>query len=76
MDADGLVDALRQNRRRDRVDQVPGTVVSTDPLQVDVDGGGTVFAVAVSKLPSVDDRVLVEFRSRQAFVIGVVGGFA
>ena len=76
MDADVLVDALRQNRRRDRVDQVPGTVVSTDPLQVDVDGGGTVFAVAVSKLPSVDDRVLVEFRSRQAFVIGVVGGFA
>ena len=76
MDADVLVDALRQKRRRDGVDLVRGTVVSTDPLQVEVDGGGTVFAVAVSKLPSVDDRVLVEFRSRQAFVIGVVGGFA
>lgn len=76
MDADLLVDTLRHTRRRDRVDQVPGTVVSTDPLQVVVDGGGTVFAVAVSKLPSADDRVLVEFRSRQAFVVGIVGGFS
>lgn len=76
MDAQLLVDTLRQNKRRKPVDQVPGTVVSVDPLQVDVDGGGTVFAVAASKIPSVDDRVLVEFRSRQAFVVGLVGGWA
>lgn len=52
------------------------TAVSSDEITVTMDGGGSVVGQCVTKLPSVDDRVLVEFAGGSVLVVGIQGGFA
>lgn len=73
------VAAVAAAKGRDRQVRIWGTVtsVSSDVASVTMDDGGSVYAQVVTKLPSADDRVLVEFGAGgSALVVGRQGGFA
>lgn len=78
-----LVKAAQTAARKAKVESekpvtMVGEVLSVDAdlAQVAMDGGGTVEALARSKLPSVGDRVEVEFFRGAARITGHVGGVA